>query len=145
MIQKKHVSDILHSSPFKPALLVVELERVPDPAQRPGPEEKVAVDKSNTRYYPGPNLGHVRELYTELDKARESVGYTRLEKSSKNFKDSLGSRHFSQLTVLSSGPKTRYGSIPEILSPFQLLSGWPLYRRTETKGQLTKKNNDQRS
>ena len=29
----------------------VELERVPDPAQRPGPEEKLAVNMTGTRYY----------------------------------------------------------------------------------------------
>ena len=29
----------------------VELERVPDPAQRPGPEEKLAANKTSAQYY----------------------------------------------------------------------------------------------
>ena len=33
--------------------ILVELERIPDPARRPGPEEKLAVKKPNTLYYPG--------------------------------------------------------------------------------------------
>ena len=31
----------------------IELERVPDPVRRPGPEEKLAINKPNTQYYPG--------------------------------------------------------------------------------------------
>ena len=73
-------------------LLCLELERVPEPAWSPGPEEKLALNKPNTRHYPGPNLGQACELFDKLDKARETVGYTRLEKSSKNIKGSLGSR-----------------------------------------------------
>ena len=46
----------------------------------------LAVNKTNTRYYPGPNLGQARELLGKLDNAQEAVGYTRFEKSSKNFK-----------------------------------------------------------
>ena len=54
--------------------LIVELERLPDPTRRQGPEEKLAVNKPNTRYYPGPNLGQARELFDKRDKARETVG-----------------------------------------------------------------------
>ena len=57
----------------------LELERVPDPAQRPGPEEKLAVNKLNTRYYPGPNLIQAHELLSRLDRARDRVVNTRLE------------------------------------------------------------------
>ena len=31
----------------------IELEWVPDPVRRPGPIEKLAINKPNTRYYPG--------------------------------------------------------------------------------------------
>ena len=36
--------------------LHLELEQVPDPARRPGPDEKLSVNKPNTRYYSGSNL-----------------------------------------------------------------------------------------
>ena len=49
---------------------VVELEQVPILAKTPWSEEKLAVNKPNTRYYPGPNLGRARELFDKLDKAR---------------------------------------------------------------------------
>ena len=62
-----------------PYLVPVELEQVPDPARRPGPEEKLTVNKPNTRYYLGSNLGKTRELFVRLDRARKKVGYTRLE------------------------------------------------------------------
>ena len=35
---------------------VVELERVPDSTRRPGPEEKLVVNKPSTQYYQGPSL-----------------------------------------------------------------------------------------
>ena len=41
----------------------LKLERVPDPARSPEPEEKLTVNKPNTLYYPGPNLGRARELF----------------------------------------------------------------------------------
>ena len=71
--------------------LEIELERVPDPARRPGPEEKLAVNKTNTWYYLGPNLGQAGELFGKLDRAPETLGRTRLEKSSNSLKGSLRS------------------------------------------------------
>ena len=41
---------------------LLELEQVPKTARRPGPEVKLVVNKTSTRYYPGLNAG--------LDKAR---------------------------------------------------------------------------
>ena len=52
----------------------LELERVPNPARRPGPEEKLAINKPKTHYYLGQNLGQPRELFDKLDKVRETVG-----------------------------------------------------------------------
>ena len=57
----------------------IELERVTDPARRPGPEEKLESNKLNTRHYLGSNFGIARELFGRLDKASKIVGYTRLE------------------------------------------------------------------
>ena len=65
--------------------LNLELEWVPDPARRPGPEEKLVVNKPNTRYCPGPNLGQARELFSWLHWSRDTVVYAGLEKSSKIF------------------------------------------------------------
>ena len=39
------------------AAIQIELERAPDPTQRPGPEEKIAVNNANILHYPGPNSG----------------------------------------------------------------------------------------
>ena len=75
-------------------MFAVELEQVPDSACRHGPKEKLAVNKPNTRYYPGPNLGQSLELSGKVDKARETEVYTRLEKSSKNFKGSESSSQY---------------------------------------------------
>ena len=102
----------------------LELERVLDPARRPGPEEKLTVNKPNTQYYPGPILGQARELFDKLDKSKEIAGYTRLEKSSKNFKGMRGSSPLSQLPKLSSGPKidTQNSSVPKIFEPVLALS-----------------------
>ena len=44
-----------------PRPVLLELERVPDLAWRP--EEKLVVNKPNTRYYPGPNVSQARELF----------------------------------------------------------------------------------
>ena len=57
----------------------VELEWVPDPAQSLRPEEKVSVNKPNTRYHPGSNLGKARELFDRLDRAQKNVGYAWLQ------------------------------------------------------------------
>ena len=77
---------------------------------QPGPEEKLAVNKANARYF-----SQARELLGKLDKAQETVGYTRIEKNSKISKSSIGSIQFSQLPDQSSGPKidTRSSSIPD--------------------------------
>jgi hypothetical protein len=48
------------------ALSVLELERVPDPARRPGPIEKLALNKARSRYYPGTNLDKAREPLARL-------------------------------------------------------------------------------
>ena len=40
-----------------------ELEWVPELARRPGPKEKLAVNKPNTRCDPGPNLGKAHQLF----------------------------------------------------------------------------------
>ena len=64
----------------------VELERVPDPARRHGPGEKLVVNKPNTQYYLPPNFDQAHELFDKLYEARETSGYTRPEKSSKIFK-----------------------------------------------------------
>ena len=66
--------------------VLVELERAPDPALRPGPEEKLVVNKPNTLYYPGPNLSQARELFCRLNRAQIIIVFTRLEESSENFK-----------------------------------------------------------
>ena len=99
-----------HHQDFK-----LELEWIPDQARRPGPEEQLAVNKSNTRYYPGPNLWQARELFDRLNKARRTVVYTRLGKCSKNIKGLLGWCQFAKLPGLSSGLKIDAGnsSIPE--------------------------------
>ena len=53
---------------------VLELERVPDPAQRLGSEEKLVVKKPNTRCYPGPNLSsQARKPFSRLDRARDNA------------------------------------------------------------------------
>ena len=57
----------------------LELEWVPDPARRSRPDEKLAVNKSNTRYNPDPNLGHARELYIKMNRAQKIVEFTGLE------------------------------------------------------------------
>ena len=44
------------------------MDRVPNQPRRPGPEEELALNKPNTRYYPGSNLGM-------LNMARKNVGY----------------------------------------------------------------------
>ena len=95
------------------------MEQVPGPDQSPRPEEKLRVNKPNTWNNVGLNFSQARELFGKLNKARETVGYTRLEKSSKNFKGSLGLSQFSQLPDWSSGPKmdTRSSSMPENLEP----------------------------
>ena len=51
-------------------------ERVPDPAQRPRPEEKLAV---NTQYSRGSNLGKASKLLGRLDSVPKNEGYTRPE------------------------------------------------------------------
>ena len=40
---------------------MIELKRVPNPARRPGPKEKLAVNKTNKRYYVGLNLQNTRD------------------------------------------------------------------------------------
>ena len=45
------------------SILQIELERVTDTAQRPGPEEKLVINKPNTQYYPGQNLSQARQAY----------------------------------------------------------------------------------
>ena len=72
-------------------------ERVPDPARRPGPEEKLVVNEPKTRFYPGPNFSQARELYSWLDWARDNVVNIWLEYNSQIFKSSLSS---SQLISL---------------------------------------------
>ena len=57
----------------------VELERVPDPAWRLGPEEMLVVNEPNTRYPPGPNLSQPRELFCRLGRARVLAVFTMLE------------------------------------------------------------------
>ena len=52
--------------------LKLELERVPDPARRPRPEEKLVVNKPNTRNNPGLNLSQACELYKRVDSARDN-------------------------------------------------------------------------
>ena len=93
---------------------IVEWEQVTDLARRPGPIEKLVVNQPKTRNKSGPNLGQVRELFDKLDKDGKTVGYTRLKKSSKNIKGSLGSNQFARQPDLGSGPKidTRNSSIP---------------------------------
>ena len=83
---------------------------MPDQVQWPRPEEKLAVNKPNTQNYHGPNLGKARELFNKLDMAQKNVGYTRLQKSFKNFEGSLGSSQFS--SPPDRGPKVKY---PEYL------------------------------
>ena len=56
----------------------LELERIPDPARRPGPDEKLIVNEHNTPYYPDPNLGQAREIYGRLDKAQKDERFTRI-------------------------------------------------------------------
>ena len=58
---------------------MIELELVADQARRPGPEEKLTVNKISTRYYPGSNLNKTRELFVRLGRAQKKVGFTRLE------------------------------------------------------------------
>ena len=55
--------------------LIVELERLPDPTRRQGPEEKLAVNKPNTRYYPGPKNWPVG-LFDWLNRAQKIVTST---------------------------------------------------------------------
>ena len=50
--------------------IIEELERVPDPARGPGPEEKLAINKTSTRYYLAPNLEKAREPFSGLDMAK---------------------------------------------------------------------------
>ena len=57
----------------------LELERVPDPARRPGPDEKLAENEPKFLYYPGPNLGQARKIYGRLDRTRKNARYTRIE------------------------------------------------------------------
>ena len=45
------------------------LERVPNAGQRPRPEEKLVLNKTSTRYYPGLNFGKACEPSAGLDKA----------------------------------------------------------------------------
>ena len=59
-----------------------------------GPEEKFTVKKPKNQNYLGPNLGQALELFEKLERTPRYVGYTRVEKSSKNFK---GSSQFSKL------------------------------------------------
>ena len=47
---------------------------VPDLSRRPGPAEKLTVNKPNIRYYPGLNLSKTRELLVRLDRAQKKVG-----------------------------------------------------------------------
>ena len=50
-------------------------------AWRPGPEEKLAVKKPNTRYYPGTNLGQARKLFSKAQQGlKESKIYEGREK-----------------------------------------------------------------
>ena len=60
-------------------ILKLELERVPDPAGRTGPEDKVTLNKLETRYYPGSNLGKASKLSGRLDGAHKNVGFPWLE------------------------------------------------------------------
>ena len=46
---------------------------VPDPTQRPGPEEKQAVIKPNTQYYPGAYLAQARKPVTWNENSIYSV------------------------------------------------------------------------
>ena len=57
----------------------IKLDRVPDLAQRPGPEEKLEVIISNTQYYPGLNLSQACKLFKRLDYARDNGAYTGLK------------------------------------------------------------------
>ena len=57
----------------------LELERVPDPAKRPGPKEKLALNKLNGRFYLSSNFGKARELFGMLDRAQKNVRYTSLQ------------------------------------------------------------------
>ena len=69
----------------------IELERPPDLAQRPGPEEKLVVNKPNTGYYRGPNRGQARKFF-DMNEGFSSHG-----KSSKRF---IGSIALCQLFLL---------------------------------------------
>ena len=48
------------------------LERVPDSTRWAGRKEKLAVNKPNTRYYQGPNLGKPHEL-NQAQKSLETL------------------------------------------------------------------------
>ena len=49
---------------------LLEMDRVPYQARRPGPEDMRALNKSNTQYYPDSNLGKTRELF---DRAQNNL------------------------------------------------------------------------
>ena len=55
------------------------------PGGRPGHEEKLAVIKLNTHYYPGSNLSKACELFVRLDRAQKKEGNEALVKL-KDFK-----------------------------------------------------------
>ena len=66
----------------------IELERVTDPARRPGPEEKLVINKLNTQHYSGPNLSQACELFSRTNSAREHAVSTMLKQSTKKCKSS---------------------------------------------------------
>ena len=53
----------------------LELERVREPAQRRGTEEKLAVNEPISRYYPGPIIGKARELFERLDRTVQHTSF----------------------------------------------------------------------
>ena len=57
----------------------------PGPARRPRPEQKLAINKPNTQYHPGSNLGKTRELFVRLDRARKTDGYTEAQVKLEDF------------------------------------------------------------
>ena len=57
----------------------LELDRVPDPARRPEPAEKLALDKLNTWSYLGQSFGQPRAFFGRLDGAWKNVVYASLE------------------------------------------------------------------
>ena len=82
---------VLFSILVAAAHMWVELERVPNPAGRPEPEEKLSLNKLNTRYYPSLNYAKAESFLGGSTGLKKNVGYTRLEWSLKNFKRALGS------------------------------------------------------